>query len=132
MSLPSRGVNGARPLLESPVELPAGLSARMARLFAKGRWGISDGWNPCDVTLFDVEEDIADTSETGGGCDRPSGVLAAEVRKTERGWPGLWCSLSEGESGIEWIRGTGGMREALRDVDGRVVEVTDIVSDLSF
>lgn len=119
ISLPSPGVNGARPLLESPVELPTGLCPRLERLFANGRWGINDGWNG---TLTE--------GKAGTRCERASVGFTAEMREEERGRPDLYSSVTEGESGIEWMRGTGGMREELRD--DRAAEETDNASDLSF
>ncbi|KIK29987.1 hypothetical protein PISMIDRAFT_671996 [Pisolithus microcarpus 441] len=41
ISLPSRGVNGGPPLLDSPVELGAGLSPRTELLATNGRCGIN-------------------------------------------------------------------------------------------
>lgn len=61
----------------------------------------------------------------GRGCEQPS-ALTPNVREVDRGQPGLW------ESGVEWIRGKGAMRDEFIDTDDRVAEETDTASDLSF
>lgn len=135
MSLPSRGVNGARPLLESPVELPAGLSPRKELLLANGREGISD----CDCGLDDcgaagmpgLEEGTRETSVPDGGRDiLLSNTLGVEGgRVLYKSFEDPQLAFTEGESGTALMRGTGGTREERED---REVETTDEASDLSF
>ncbi|KAG2035714.1 hypothetical protein BDR03DRAFT_961955 [Suillus americanus] len=84
ISLPSCGVNSAlRPLLESPVELPAGLWPRKELLLAKSREGMSD----CVCDLDDcgtagipgLEEGTTETRGPDGGRDiLPSNTLGVE------------------------------------------------------